>query len=93
MGVLTMKMLNYDGKYLIMSNLRQKEVSQAPTTYTKRQYQILCNLIIRKKITKQFFEFINEQLFGTTDWKKLDYSEMYLLIYVLTNWNYEKERI
>lgn len=85
-----MRMINYSGKYLIMSNLRQKEVSQAPTTYTKRQYQILCNLIIQKKITRKFFDFIIEQLFDITDWKQLDYNQMYELIHVLTYFDYNK---
>ena len=82
-----MKLLNYDNRELIMRNVRstQKEV---PDTFTKRQYQILCNLIRQKKISKRFFEFLLIQLYDTTDWKTLNYSEMYQLIHVLTFYNY-----
>lgn len=84
-----MKLMNYDTKYLIMQNVRSitKEV---PNTYTSCQYQILCRLIRQKKITKQFFEFLVLQLYGLSDWKQLNYQQMYNLIHVLTFYNYTK---
>ena len=93
-----MKLMNFDAKTLIYQNLRSgvQEVQEKPQTFTKKQYDILCRLIQQKKITKQFFSFILSSLFDEiTDWKQLDYSQMYELIHVLTFWDYqtEKERI
>ena len=84
-----MKLMNYDTKYLIMQNMRSitKEV---PSTYTSCQYQILCRLIRQKKISKQFFEFLVLHLYGLSDWKQLNYQQMYNLIHVLTFYNYTK---
>lgn len=87
-----MKLLNYDTHTLIMQNVRSV-TGEVPITYTKSQYRILCNLIRQKHITKQFFDFLLLQLYDLTDWRELDYSQMYQLIHVLTYWNYEKERI
>ena len=87
-----MKLLNYDKKTLIMQNVRS-DVTQIPDTYTKAQYRILCHLIIRKKITKQFFDLFLTELYGLTDWKQLSYRQMYELIHILTYYNYEKEGI
>ena len=88
-----MKLLNYDKKTLIMQNVKFAEKYPLPDTYTQSQYRILCNLIQRKNIKKQFFDFIVSGLFDVTDWKKLDYRQMYTLIHVLTNWDHEKIRI
>lgn len=88
-----MKQLNYDMRTLIMQNVRTAENKPLPDTYTRSQYRILCKLIVQKKIEKRFFDFVVSGLFGKADWKTLDYSEMYTLIYVLTNYKYEKERI
>lgn len=87
-----MKLLNYDRRELILQNVRNVE-KEVPATYTKSQYRILCNLIRQKHITKQFFDFLLLQLYDLTDWRELDYSQMYQLIHVLTYWNYEKVRI
>lgn len=87
-----MKLLNYDTHTLIMQNVRSV-TREVPITYTKSQYRILCNLIRQKHITKQFFDFLLLQLYDLTDWRELDYSQMYQLIHVLTYWNYEKVRI
>lgn len=87
-----MKLLNYDTHTLIMQNVRSV-TGEVPITYTKSQYRILCNLIRQKHITKQFFDFLLLQLYDLTDWRELDYSQMYQLIHVLTYWNYEKVRI
>lgn len=87
-----MKLLNYDKRALIMQNVKSVEKNPTPDKYTQTQYRILCNLIQRKHIKKQFFDFIISGLFDVTDWKRLNYSQMYTLIYVLTNWDYEKER-
>ena len=91
-----MKLMNYDPKTLIYQNVRTRvqDVEEKSQTYTKKQYDILCRLIVQKGITKQFFSFILSSLFDeVTDWKQLDYSQMYELIHVLTFYNYEKERI
>ena len=87
-----MKLLNYDTHTLIMQNVRSV-TTELPTTYTKSQYRILCNLIRQKRITKQFFDFLLLQLFDLSDWRKLDYVQMYQLIHVLTFWDYEKVRM
>ena len=88
-----MKLLNYDHKYLIMSNLRTAESQPKPSSYTKAQYKILCNLIIQKKISRKFFEFIVSELYGVNDWKQLDYAQTYQLIHVLTFYDYQKVRM
>ena len=85
--------MNYDKQYLIMQNVRPAKRQPVPDTFTRSQYRILRDIIQRKHIKKQFFDFVISGLFEVTDWKKLDYSQMYTLIYVLTNYNYEKERI
>lgn len=51
-----MKLLNYDRRELILQNVRSV-AREVPTTYTKSQYRILCNLIKQKHITKQFLIF------------------------------------
>lgn len=86
-----MKLLNYDNRTLIMQNVRSN-TREIPPTYTKSQYKILCNLIRQKHITKQFFDFLLLQLYDLTDWKQLDYLQMYQLIHILTFWNYENRR-
>lgn len=91
-GGVRMKLLNYDRRELILQNVRTV-TREVPATYTKSQYRILCNLIRQKRITKHFFDFLLLQLYDLTDWRELDYSQMYQLIHVLTYWNYEKVRI
>ena len=90
-----MKLLNYDAKTLIMENMRvtPKETENiTPRARTPRQYQILCHLVKEKKITREFFTYIVSGLFGTEDWKALDYNQTYQLIHVLTYFDYQKER-
>lgn len=84
-----MKLLNYDSQYLISQNLRTT-TQEVPTTFTLCQYHILRRLIKQKKITKKFFNFLLQNLFDLDDWRKLDYTQMYQLIHVITFWNYEK---
>ena len=88
-----MKLLNYDNRHLIMNNLRVAKNAELPINHTEAQYRILCNLIIRKKISKRFFDFILLELYGTKDWKQLDYSQTYELIHILTYFDYEKVRM
>ncbi len=88
-----MKLMNYDREYLIMSNLRTVESQPMPSSHTKAQYKILCNLIIQKKISRKFFEFIVSELYGVNDWKQLDYAQTYQLIHVLTFYDYKKVRM
>lgn len=90
MEVKGLKQLNYDVRTIILQNVRTAERPAMPEHYTKSQYRILCNLIVQKKIEKRFFDFILLGLFGLTDWKKLDYSQMYTLIHVLTYYDYRK---
>ena len=90
-----MKLMNFDAKTLIYQNLRSgvQEAQEKPQTFTKKQYDVLCRLIQQKKITKQFFSFILSSLFDEiTDWKQLDYSQMYELIHVLTFWDYQTKK-
>ena len=84
-----MKLINYDTKYLIMQNVRSN-TKEVPSTYTPCQYQILCRLIRQKKITKQFFDVLLMHLYNLSDWKQLDYQQMYNLIHVLTFYDYTK---
>ena len=88
-----MKVLNYDSRTLIYQNLRTVKKNPTPDTFTKCQYRILCNLIRQKRIKKEFFYFLLSELYNLSDWKKLNYSQMYELIHILTFYNYEKERI
>lgn len=87
-----MKLLNYDTKTLIMNNLRSAEKPPVTDGYTHRQYEILCNLIIQKKIEKKFFNFLLMELYDLSNWKELTYEQMYELIHILTYYNYKKER-
>ena len=84
-----MKLLNYDHRELIMQNVRTT-TKEVPKEFTISQYRILRKLIIQKRISKQFFEFLLVQLFDLSDWKQLDYLQMYELIHILTYWNYGK---
>lgn len=88
----TMKLMNYDREYLIMQNVKSVKSQPTPNTYTKSQYKILCNLIQQKRIKKPFFNFIISGLFEETDWKKLNYQQMYQLIHTLTFYDYGKGR-
>ena len=89
-----MKLMNYDTKTLIYQNVRSRvqDVQEKPQTYTKTQYSILCRLIRQKEITEQFFNLILSSLFEITDWKQLNYEQMYELIHVLTFWNFQTEK-
>ena len=83
-----MKLLNYDKQTLIMQNVKSTERPPMPEHFSKSQYRILCNLIIQKNIEKRFFDFLISELYEKTDWKSLNYGEMYELIHILTFWNY-----
>lgn len=87
-----MKLLNYDSKTLIIQNIRST-AKEIPVAYTTGQYKILCRLIVQKCITKDFFDFLLMELYGLSDWKQLNYPQMYELIHILTYWNYKKGRI
>lgn len=89
-----MKLMNFDTRTLIYENVREniQKAEKKQQTYTKAQYDILCRLIVQKKITEQFFSFILSSLFELKDWKQLSYEQMYELIHVLTFWDYGKER-
>lgn len=87
-----MKLLNYDRRELILQNVRTV-TREVPATYTKSQYCILCNIIRQKRITKQFFDFLLLQLYDLTDWKQLNYSQMFELIHILTFYDYQKVRM
>lgn len=87
-----MKLLNYDCRTLIMRNMRCTS-REIPKTYTKAQYEILCRLIRQKAITKEFFYFLLGQLYDLSDWKQLDYRQMYELIHILTYYDYKRESV
>lgn len=84
-----MKLMNYDPRTLIYQNVRAdiQEVNEMPQNYTQTQIKILRRLIQQKKITEQFFSLILTSLFEITDWKQLNYEQMYELIHVLTFWD------
>ena len=84
-----MKLLNYDTRTLIMQNLHSND-EETPLSYSKAQYRILCRIIIQKKVTREFFTFLLSKLYGLSDWKKLNYKQMYELIYILGHWDYKK---
>lgn len=86
-----MKMLNFDARTLILQNLRVKE-HEEPSSYTRRQYQILYNLIKQKHIKKAFFDFILFELYGLSNWRELTYQQMYELIFILNHYDYNRER-
>ena len=85
-----MKLMNYDAKYLIEQNVRTT-TQEVPNTFTLCQYKILCRLIRQKRITKQFFDFLLLQLFDLSNWREMDYLQMYQMIHILTYWNYKKK--
>lgn len=89
-----MKLMNYDVRTLIYQNVRSgvQKVKEEPQTYTKAQYDILCRLIVQKKVTEEFFTFLLSSLFEIADWKQLTYEQMFELIHVLTFWNYQTEK-
>ena len=87
-----MKLLNFDARELIYQNLRCNTVD-VPESYTKRQYEILSNLIRQKKITKESFDILLSELYGLSDWKHLRYHQMYELIYILSHWDYQRVRL
>lgn len=89
-GVNFMKQLNYDTRTLLLQNIRQPEKHPLPERYTHGQYQILCRLIKRKRITEKFFLFLLTELYGEKDWKQLSYKQMYELIYILTHYDYKE---
>lgn len=84
-----MKQINFDARTLLLQNIRQPEKSPEPTGITKTQYEYLCKLIKRKKITKPFFEFLLSELYREKDWRRLSYQQMYELIHILTYYDYK----
>lgn len=82
-----MKLLNYDHRALILQNVRCIR-NEIPSTYTPSQYHILCRLIKQKKIKKEFFQFLLLQLYDLSDWRLLNYHQMYELIHILTFYDY-----
>lgn len=86
-----MKALNYDTRTLIMQNIKPDKRFTVPAHFTRSQYLILRKIIIQKKISKRFFDFIISGLFDKSDWKVLDYNQMYMLIYVLQRYDYKKK--
>lgn len=87
-----MKLLNYDKRTLVFQNVKKRMSEEVPVTFTYRQYQILCTLIRRRNISKESFALLLDALFALRleDWRKLTYQQMYELIHVLTDWNYDK---
>lgn len=85
-----MKVVNYDSRTLILRNLRPVEKEQIPDTFTPCQYRILCSIIRRRHIKKEFFYLLLSELYNLSDWRKLSYPEMFELIYILNNYNFKK---
>lgn len=87
-----MKLLNFDARDLIYQQLRCT-AHTIPENFTPCQYRILCNLIQQKKIKKESFEILLLALFEVSNWRELSYTQMYELIFVLTNLDYQKVRL
>ena len=85
-----MKVLNYGSRTLIFQNLKPVKKEQIPDTFTPCQYRILCNLIRRKHINKEFFYLLLSELYNLSDWRKLSYLEAYELIFILTRYDFKK---
>lgn len=87
-----MKLINYDGKALVTMHLKEERpyrpVPAVKGSYTHAQYEILYKLVLRKRISRSFFEYITVELYGTNDWKQLNYQQMYELIHILTFYDY-----
>ena len=87
-----MKLINYDGRALVTMHLKEERpyrpVPAVKGSYTKVQYRILYKLVLRKRISRVFFEYILVELYGIKDWKQLNYQQMYELIHILTYFNY-----
>ena len=84
-----MKQLNYSTRTLLLQNIRQPEKKPLPEHFTQSQYQILCKLIRRKRITQKFFSFLLWELYNEKDWRRLSYEQMYELIHILTYYDYK----
>lgn len=85
-----MKVLNFDSRTLIFQNLRPIEKEQIPDRYTPCQYRILCSIIRRRHIKKEFFYLLLSELYGLEDWHRLSYSQMYKLVFVLSRYDFKK---
>lgn len=85
-----MKVLNFDSRTLVYRNLRPAKKEQTPDGYTPCQYRILCSIIRRRHIKKEFFYFLLSELYGLEDWHRLGYSQMYELIFILTRYDFKK---
>ena len=92
MGVEMIKLMKYAERTLI-SQIVRPVTRQVNNTYTKAQYRILCNLIRQKRITEPFFMLVLSSLYGLSDWKQLNYNQMYELIHILTFYDYTKVRL
>lgn len=85
-----MKLMNFEARTLIMQNIRTTEKQPVPEHFSKSQYQILRNLILRKKIEKRFFDFLLSELYDLSDWHKLTYAQMYETIFILAHYDFRK---
>lgn len=85
-----MKLMNYDKRTLIMQNVKSAKKNLIPDKYTQAQYRILCSIIRRRHIKKEFFYLLLSELYNLSDWRKLSYPEMYELIYILSNYDFKK---
>ena len=87
-----MKELNYELREIIYQNLEQPKRQEIPSKPTKRQIEILQSIVIRKRMSKPFLEFVSECLFDTHDFSSFDYRMMYEFVYVLSRYKTSRER-
>lgn len=84
--------LNYSGRTIIEMNMREprpcRPIPAVVGKYTHAQYRILYKLVLTKRISQGFFEYVLVELYGIKDWKQLNYQQMYELIHILTFYNY-----
>ena len=85
---LGMKLINYSLDYLVET--------QTPTPpkqpYSDCQFRILCKIIRRKKVNKDYFYGLLNELYNYRTVKQLSYEEMYRIIWLLNHWNFLEER-
>lgn len=83
-----MKLLNYSLDYLVET--------QTPTPpkrpYSDCQFRILRSVIKRKKVSKDYFYGLLNELYDCKTVRQLSYEQMYRVIWILNHWNFMKER-
>lgn len=77
-----MKLINYSLDYLVETQ------TPAPPKrpYSDCQFRILCRIIRRKKVSKDYFYGLLNELYSYHTVRQLSYEEMYHIIWLLNHW-------